>query len=109
MRLKNELIEAFYKIDKSMKSIQRDQLIFTILGIIAFVFIFLFNDYSILSSIKTAFLLGFCSFCIWLIIFEKIMEKKHLQSVQDSMKFILKSRYNHDVISLICSNQDKEE
>jgi hypothetical protein len=110
MRLKNELIEAFYKIDSSMKSIYRDQIIFAVLGIISFIFIFLLNDYYIPVFIKTMFLLGFCIFCLWFIIFEKFMEINHLKSLKDSMKFILKSRYGHSLkVQKNNSNDEKKK
>ena len=110
MRLKNELIEAFYTIDSSMKSIYRDQIIFAVLGIVSFILIFLFNDYYIPVFIKTTFLLGFSIFCLWFIIFEKFMEINHLKSLKDSMKFILKSRYGHSLkVKKNHSNDEKKK
>jgi Ca2+/Na+ antiporter len=105
LRLKNELIEASNKIKNSIEHIQRDQLIFTSLGLFSFLFLFFLNDYHVISFLKTAFLLIFLVFCVWKIVLEKPIEKKHLQSVYDSMKFILKSRYDH---SIPCGAQENK-
>ena len=98
MRLKNELIEASNKIKKSIENIYRDQLTYSVFGLLAFLLLFFFNNDHVTSFLKTIFLLIFLVFCVWKIVFEKMIEKKHLQSVHDSMKFILKSRYDHNIL-----------
>lgn len=96
-RLKGELIEAYNKIDTSIESLSKNKFKFTLLGLLSFVLLFLFNEYMILTLVKTVFLLLIFLFSIWFIIIDKSIEEKHLKSVRNSMKFLLKSRYNHSI------------
>ena len=83
-------LDARQLISKHVNSISLTQFYYTFISVLAFVILFLFNDFNIYGALAKNFLLsGIIFYCFIHIIFVKMIEKKQLKSTLDALDVII--------------------